>query len=63
MAIDLKTKDPIPYYDLAVLFQQSGRADLALALYKKVLELKPNDEDTLANMKIIGQLTEPVALV
>jgi Flp pilus assembly protein TadD len=54
-AIDLKTKDPVPYYDLAVLFQQAGRGDLALVLYKKVLELKPNDEDTLQNIKILGQ--------
>jgi Flp pilus assembly protein TadD len=38
-----------------VIFQQAGRGDLALVLYKKVLELKPNDEDTLQNMKILGQ--------
>jgi tetratricopeptide (TPR) repeat protein len=55
IAIDQKTKDPIPYFDLAVLFQQSGRSDQALALYKRVLELKPNDEDTLENIKLLGQ--------
>jgi Flp pilus assembly protein TadD len=55
MAIDQKTKDPVPYYDLAVIFQQAGRGDLALVLYKKVLELKPNDEDTLQNIKTLGQ--------
>jgi tetratricopeptide (TPR) repeat protein len=50
-AIDTNTADPTPYYDLAVLLQRAGKNDLALALYKKVLELRPNDADALENMK------------
>jgi protein O-mannosyl-transferase len=55
IAINEKSSDPAPYFDLAVLMQQAGRGDLALALYKKVLELKPNDEDTLHNIEILSQ--------
>ncbi len=54
MAIDLKTTDPTPYYDLGALFQQAGRPDLAMVLYKKVLQLKPGDADTLEAIKLIG---------
>jgi protein O-mannosyl-transferase len=50
-AIDTNTEDPTPYYDLAVLLQRAGKNDLALALYKKVLQLKPNDTDALENMR------------
>ena len=50
-AIDVDTTDPTPYYDLGVLLQRAGKNDLALALYKKVLELKPNDPDTIENMR------------
>jgi tetratricopeptide (TPR) repeat protein len=55
IAIDLKTKDIVPYYDLAVLLEQAGRTDLAVVLYKKILEFKPTDEDTLRNMDRIEQ--------
>ncbi len=55
MAIDLKSKDPVPYYNLGALLQKGGRGDLAMVLYKKVLELKPGDEDTLRNMQLIQQ--------
>jgi Flp pilus assembly protein TadD len=55
MAIDLKTKDPIPYCDLGVLLQKAGRGDLALVLYKKLLELKSNDEETVRNIHTMKQ--------
>jgi tetratricopeptide (TPR) repeat protein len=55
MAIDLKTKDIVPYYDMAAILQQAGRTDLAMVLYKKVLELKPDDKDTLRNIQLIEQ--------
>jgi protein O-mannosyl-transferase len=50
-AIDTNTADPTPYYDLAVLLQRAGKNDLALRLYQKVLALKPNDPDTLENLR------------
>jgi protein O-mannosyl-transferase len=49
--IDANSQDPTPYYDLAVLLQRAGKNDLALALYKKVLELRPNDADAMENMQ------------
>jgi hypothetical protein len=35
MAIDLKTTDIVPNYNLGALFQQAGRGDLAMVLDKK----------------------------
>jgi protein O-mannosyl-transferase len=58
-AIDTNTEDPTPYYDLAVLLQRAGKNDLALALYKKVLQLKPNDADALENMQRLGAAARP----
>ncbi|HEX4652471.1 MAG TPA: tetratricopeptide repeat protein [Granulicella sp.] len=49
--IDANSQDPTPYYDLAVLLQRAGKNDLALSLYKKVLELRPNDADAMENMR------------
>jgi Flp pilus assembly protein TadD len=49
--IDANSEDPTPYYDLAVLLQRAGKNDLALALYKKVLVLRPNDADAMENMQ------------
>jgi Flp pilus assembly protein TadD len=42
-----------------MIFQRAGRGDLALVLYKKVLEIKPNDPDTIANIQALKRTTEP----
>ncbi len=41
------------YYNLGAILQQAGRSDLALVLYKKVLEIKPDDQDTFRNIQLI----------
>ena len=57
--IDANSQDPTAYYDLAVLLQRAGKNDLALALYKKVLELRPNDADAMENMQRIAPAPRP----
>lgn len=49
-AIKNKPSDATPYFDLAVLFQQRGQDEVALPFYRKVLELKPGDPDTIRNV-------------
>jgi protein O-mannosyl-transferase len=57
--IDANSQDATSYYDLAVLLQRAGKNDLALALYKKVLELQPNDADAMENMQKIAPAPRP----
>lgn len=50
-AIDRNPIDPTPYRDLALLYQQSGHPGLALAVYRKLLILRPNDPEATANIR------------
>ncbi len=46
-AIIVNPSDANAYFDLGVMFQQRGQDQEALAFYKKVLQLKPGDQQTL----------------
>lgn len=50
-AIDRNPADPTPYRNLALLYQRSGHPGLALALYRKLLLLRPNDPEATANIR------------
>ena len=46
-AIAVNSNDATAYFDLGVMFQQRGQDQDALAFYRKVLQLKPGDPQTL----------------
>ena len=53
IAIDLKSQDIVLYDNLGAILQKTGRPDLAMVLYKKALDIKPGDQDTLQNIQLI----------
>lgn len=50
-AISLDPGNPDPYFNLAFLYQEIGRGDLAVPLYEQVLRLHPNDQDAIEQIK------------
>ncbi|HEU4635091.1 MAG TPA: tetratricopeptide repeat protein [Edaphobacter sp.] len=50
-AINHNSTDPNPYSNLALLYEQSGHPALALSIYQKLLTIRPNDPEVLANIQ------------
>jgi protein O-mannosyl-transferase len=49
----MNPSDPTAYYDLGAAYQKAGENERAAEMYAKVLELKPDDPDTLKNLKML----------
>lgn len=45
--------DPIPLFNLAAIYQDSGRPDLAMKLYTRVLQLNPGDADASSALQTL----------
>jgi Flp pilus assembly protein TadD len=50
-AAKINPSDPIPLFDLAAIYQKSGRPDLAVPLYQRVLQLSPSDPDAISALQ------------
>ena len=47
-------QDPTAFYDLGSVYVKSEKPDAAANQFRKVLELKPGDADTLAALQALG---------
>jgi protein O-mannosyl-transferase len=45
--------DPTPLFNLAAIYQKSGRPDLAMKLYTRVLQLNPGDADASSALQTL----------
>jgi protein O-mannosyl-transferase len=45
--------DATPYYDLGGVYQKLGKVDVAADFYKKALQLRPGDTDTIAALRAL----------
>jgi Flp pilus assembly protein TadD len=54
-AIELEPFRTPVYFDLAALYKQNGRIDSAAAIYRKILEVSPNDQEAISKLREITQ--------
>jgi protein O-mannosyl-transferase len=52
-ATKINPGDPIHLFDLASIYQESGRPDLAVKLYERVLQLSPGDPDAISALQTL----------
>jgi len=50
-AAKINPRDPVPLFNLAAIYQKSGRPDLAVKLYERVLQLSPGDPDAISALQ------------
>ena len=50
-AVDLDPSGTIAYFDLAALYKQLGHIDSAAAMYRKILEVSPNNPEAISGLR------------
>jgi Tfp pilus assembly protein PilF len=50
-AIELEPSRTPAYFDLAALYKEMGRIDSAAAIYRKILEVSPNDQEAISQLR------------
>jgi Flp pilus assembly protein TadD len=50
-AAKINPDNPVPLFNLAAIYQKAGRADLAVKLYQRVLQINPGDPDAIAALQ------------
>ena len=53
-AINLQAENILPYYNLGLYYQESGQIDKALSNYQMILEIQPDDVNTLYNLGYVN---------
>jgi len=53
--IELEPSRTPAYFDLAALYKEMGHIDSAEAIYRKVLEVSPNDQEAISRLREITQ--------
>jgi Tfp pilus assembly protein PilF len=54
-AIELEPSRTPAYFDLAALYKEMGHIDSAEAIYRKILEVSPNDQEAISRLREITQ--------
>jgi tetratricopeptide (TPR) repeat protein len=53
-AINLQAENIHPYYNLGLYYQENGHIDKALANYQMILEIQPDEVNTLYNLGYVN---------
>jgi Tfp pilus assembly protein PilF len=54
-AIELEPSRTSAYFDLAALYKEMGHIDSAAAIYRKILDVSPNDQEAISRLREITQ--------